>query len=221
MATLQIPGEVTFTTSDIASADKLGVIRVGDGLFVDESGVLSAQPGSVDLSGYVTDAELDTALAGKSDAEHTHTSTEITDFNAAVDARIENIVGASPTALDTLNELAAALGDDPNFATTITTQLGTKLGQSQVDDRSKLLIPCAINFTADADAYVPAYEAMTVNLSVAKIGTGTLSYAKSTAAAPGTFTSTSLPATLEVGAWLKVTLTGCTSFAAIALRRTA
>ena len=37
------------------------------------------------------------------------------------------IVDSSPAALDTLNELAAALGDDPNFATTVATSLGNKL----------------------------------------------------------------------------------------------
>jgi len=37
------------------------------------------------------------------------------------------IVDSSPATLDTLNELAAALGDDPNFATTVTTALGNKL----------------------------------------------------------------------------------------------
>jgi hypothetical protein len=37
------------------------------------------------------------------------------------------IVDSSPAALDTLNELAAALGDDPNFATTVSTSLGNKL----------------------------------------------------------------------------------------------
>lgn len=36
------------------------------------------------------------------------------------------IVDAAPGTLDTLNELAAALGDDPNFATTITASLATK-----------------------------------------------------------------------------------------------
>lgn len=40
------------------------------------------------------------------------------------------IVDSAPETLDTLNELAAALGDDPNFATTITTQLGNKLDTS-------------------------------------------------------------------------------------------
>ena len=36
------------------------------------------------------------------------------------------LVDSAPATLDTLNELAAALGDDPNYATTITTALGTK-----------------------------------------------------------------------------------------------
>lgn len=43
-----------------------------------------------------------------------------------VDTAVANLVDSAPTTLDTLNELAAALGDDPNFATTITTLIGTK-----------------------------------------------------------------------------------------------
>lgn len=46
---------------------------------------------------------------------------------AEVDVRVQQVVGAAPGALDTLNELAAALGDDPNFATTITTALDNRL----------------------------------------------------------------------------------------------
>ncbi|MBR8301384.1 hypothetical protein KDW49_11755 [Burkholderia dolosa] len=41
-------------------------------------------------------------------------------------AAIEALVASAPGALDTLNELAAALGDDPNFATTITNALALK-----------------------------------------------------------------------------------------------
>lgn len=37
------------------------------------------------------------------------------------------IVDAAPGTMDTLNEIAAALGDDPNFATTINTALGNRL----------------------------------------------------------------------------------------------
>lgn len=45
---------------------------------------------------------------------------------AAVDAAVAGIVAGAPSALDTLDELAAALGDDANLAATITTALGTK-----------------------------------------------------------------------------------------------
>ncbi|EIS6464773.1 phage tail protein [Escherichia coli] len=45
---------------------------------------------------------------------------------AYVRAAISALVGSSPEALDTLNELAAALGNDPNFATTITNALAGK-----------------------------------------------------------------------------------------------
>ena len=44
-----------------------------------------------------------------------------------VGTQISNLVDSSPSTLDTLNELAAALGDDPNFATTITNSIATKL----------------------------------------------------------------------------------------------
>ena len=44
-----------------------------------------------------------------------------------VDTSISNLIDAAPGTLDTLNELAAALGDDPSFATTITSSIGTKL----------------------------------------------------------------------------------------------
>ena len=46
---------------------------------------------------------------------------------AFVSTAVANVVDSAPAALDTLNELAAALGDDPNFATTVTTSIGTKL----------------------------------------------------------------------------------------------
>lgn len=45
---------------------------------------------------------------------------------AFVQAAIAALVDSSPGTLDTLNELAAALGDDPNFATTMTNALAGK-----------------------------------------------------------------------------------------------
>ena len=50
------------------------------------------------------------------------------DESSVVDTKIStaisNLINGAGAALDTLNELAAALGNDPNFATTITTQIG-------------------------------------------------------------------------------------------------
>lgn len=39
---------------------------------------------------------------------------------------VNNLIDSAPGALDTLNELAAALGDDANFSTTVTNSLATK-----------------------------------------------------------------------------------------------
>jgi hypothetical protein len=79
----------------------------------------------------------------------------------------------------------------------------------------------APNFTADGSVYIPADEAMTISQGNAAIGTGTLTYEKSTNASPGTFSSTTLPATLEAGAWLRVIATGVSGFRATHLVRTA
>lgn len=49
---------------------------------------------------------------------------------AFVQAAVAALIASSPAALDTLNELAAALGDDPNFATTMTNALAAKLNSS-------------------------------------------------------------------------------------------
>ena len=44
-----------------------------------------------------------------------------------VDTAISNLINGAPGTIDTLNEIAAALGNDPNFATTMTNALATKL----------------------------------------------------------------------------------------------
>lgn len=49
---------------------------------------------------------------------------------AAIDQAIAAITGAAPSTLDTFLEFANALGNDPNFATTITSALATKLNSS-------------------------------------------------------------------------------------------
>jgi len=64
-------------------------------------------------------------LASAGDGSFVWTSGIATE--AYTDNAISNIIDGAPGALDTLNELAAALGDDANFASTVTTALGTKV----------------------------------------------------------------------------------------------
>lgn len=66
-----------------------------------------------------------TALGSKADKATTYTKTE-------VDTHIADLVDSAPETLDTLNELATALGNDPNFATTVANQIGTKASQTDL-----------------------------------------------------------------------------------------
>jgi hypothetical protein len=54
---------------------------------------------------------------------NTYTQAEI---DTIVNTQINNLIDSAPSALNTLNELAAALGDDASFATTVTNSLATK-----------------------------------------------------------------------------------------------
>ena len=95
--------------------------------------------------GGITDAPSDNKLYGRKNAQWTEVTvpevevpTKVSQLTndsgfqteAQVSAKISALVDSAPETLDTLNELAAALGDDPNFATTIITQLGNKLDTS-------------------------------------------------------------------------------------------
>ncbi|WNO26691.1 minor tail protein [Mycobacterium phage Groundhog] len=83
--------------------------------------------------------DLQPALDAKANTSHTHTIANVTGLQAElntkqtqaqvqslVDQAIAELLDGSPAALDTLNELAAALGGDPNFATTVSNQIGEK-----------------------------------------------------------------------------------------------
>lgn len=55
-----------------------------------------------------------------------------------LDERIEALIGQSPEALDTLKELADALGNDPNFATTVLTGLASKAPLTELNNYPKV-----------------------------------------------------------------------------------
>ena len=77
-----------------------------------------------------------------------------------VDTKIANLVDSAPEALNTLNELAAALGDDPNFATTIATTIGTKANK----DGSNATGTWGINITGNAGSATTATTASRIAL---------------------------------------------------------
>jgi hypothetical protein len=81
----------------------------------------------------------------------------------AAAAAVADLVDSSPAALDTLNELAAALGDDANFATTVTTALAAKAdalvaANTQTDSYTLVL--------ADAGKVVEMNKATANNLTI-------------------------------------------------------
>ena len=69
------------------------------------------------------------ALTGTPTAPTATAGTNTTQIatTAFVKTAVDNVVAAAPGALDTLNELAAALGNDASFSTTVTNSLATKL----------------------------------------------------------------------------------------------
>jgi len=82
-----------------------GTITINGALAATQSWVTSqAYLTSASLSGYATQSYVTSAIAA--------------------------LIDSAPAALDTLNELAAALGDDANFSTTITTAIGNKVSKS-------------------------------------------------------------------------------------------
>lgn len=60
-------------------------------------------------------------------AYQSYADTAEADARAYTDTEITALVDSSPAAMNTLNELAAALGDDANFSTTVTNSIATKL----------------------------------------------------------------------------------------------
>ena len=79
---------------------------------------------------FYTQGRFDTAFTAKSTTDLSE-GTNLYYTDARADARaqlkIDDLVDAAPGTLDTLNELAAALGDDANFSTTVTNSIATKL----------------------------------------------------------------------------------------------
>jgi outer membrane murein-binding lipoprotein Lpp len=64
-----------------------------------------------------------------------------------VNTAIQSLINSSPSTLDTLNELATALGNDPNFATTVTNNLASKANQTDLTTTNNNLSTLSTNLT--------------------------------------------------------------------------
>ena len=147
-----------------------------------------------DVSGnFAVDGSLNTTVnVVVQDNSHSHTFSNLTatpttlsgygitdaDTSAQVSAKISTAVAAlvdsSPATLDTLNELAAALGDDPNFATTTSTALGNRVVKN-----ADIVAGTATKVTYDTKGLVTGSTTLSASdipsLDASKITSGTLS----------------------------------------------
>jgi hypothetical protein len=143
---------------------------------------------------YYEKSEIDTSLAGKiddaqvltnvpsgavfTDTTYSHPSThsvsEISGLQGLldgkttesyVDGKITDVVGAAPAALNTLQELGDALGDDANFAGSMTTALAGKVDDGQVLTN----VPSGALFTDTNTVYDDTAIQAAVTLNTAKV----------------------------------------------------
>lgn len=77
--------------------------------------------------GVVSQDQLDQTVQDITKSYGIADQTVLTSAESYTDQKIADVVDGSPEALDTLYELAKALGDDQNFATTVMDQIGQKL----------------------------------------------------------------------------------------------
>ncbi|MBC2722040.1 hypothetical protein [Desulfosporosinus sp.] len=92
---------------------------------------------------FVTDTEKNTWNAKETPSgAQAKADAALSSANSYTDTKVAALVDSSPATLDTLNELAAAIGDDPNFAITLTDLVGTKEtpagAQAKVDAHANL-----------------------------------------------------------------------------------
>jgi hypothetical protein len=139
-------GSTSRAKSVIASSDTLHHVRAGTEYeifttynFTDNSTNWNTAYGWGDhaSAGYLTSHQslaayaplASPALTGTPTAPTASAGTNTTQIatTAFVGTAVSNLVDSSPSALNTLNELAAALGDDANFSTTVTNSIATKL----------------------------------------------------------------------------------------------
>ena len=120
-------GSVTLPSGTVTSG------MIADGTIVDADINASAAIAQSKISGLTSDLNLKAplaspALTGTPTAPTATAGTNTTQVatTAFVGTAVANLVASAPSTLDTLNELATALGNDASFSTTVTTSIATK-----------------------------------------------------------------------------------------------
>jgi hypothetical protein len=111
----------TLFSGEIGFETNTGKFKIGNGSTV-WSGLDYFVGGEIDLSAYLT-----TLSASSTYATITSLNSGIVSASAAA---VAYLVDSAPGALDTLNELAAAINDDSSYATTVTNALASKASLS-------------------------------------------------------------------------------------------
>ena len=126
---------------------------MADKNFLIKNGLTVGSTERISSAGVIT-GSLSGSLASATTATTQSASDNSTKIatTAYTDAAITALVDSSPGALNTLNELAAALGDDANFSTTVTNSIATKLPLAGGTLTGNLTAP---NLTLDSGAPGP------------------------------------------------------------------
>lgn len=116
----------TYLRQDTASAEYLTKTDASNTYFpISSSGSLLTETEASAIYAPLASASLTGTPLAPTAASGTNTTQIAT--TAFVRTEVSALVDSAPSTLDTLNELAEALGDDPNFATTVTNSIATKL----------------------------------------------------------------------------------------------
>lgn len=118
--------DATMTGADIVTAINASTSKIDDDNLSD---AVNAAVSATHTTHAIADVTgLTEALAGKETpaGAQSKADTALNSAKTYADTAIADLIASSPDTLNTLNELAAALGDDPNFATTVANDIAAR-----------------------------------------------------------------------------------------------
>ena len=123
-----VSGNLTIVNADVTASAAIAGTKISPD-FGSQNIITSGTVDGKDISALgITGTTLDNGVTATTQAQSDNTTKVAT--TAYVKTAVANVVDSAPGALDTLNELAAALGDDANYATTTANSIATKLPKS-------------------------------------------------------------------------------------------